>query len=178
MLQLKACAYLPSNCLCSPRTHCSQAEFHAPYLIRPVRISFSGLEITSAFAGLNCWLSSHPPRRPQRPSSSWDLKHVRNGPQPAAEPMGTPASRAVKSAVNSLSTSFAATFALSCTASEEPCMPIRRLQTPCPGLPGGRGITMEVPTKDLCHVRPSSEASIEANVTRRTCVPRAMAKDA
>ena len=135
-------------------------------------LSFSVTEITSAFAGQNCWLSSAPPRRPQRASSSWDLKHVRNDPQPAAEPMGTPASRAVKSAVKSLSTSFAA---LSCTTSEEPCMPIRRLQTPCPGLPGGRGITMEVPTKDLCHVRPSSEASIEANVTRRTCVPRAMA---
>ena len=86
--------------------------------------------------------------------------------------MGTPASRAVNNAVNNLSTSFAA---LSCTTSEEPCMPIRRPQTPCPGLPGGRGITMEVPTKDLCQVRPSSEASMSVNVTRRTCVPRAMA---
>ena len=136
------------------------------------RLSFSPIEITSDFTGLNRGRSSPPPGSPKRPSSSWDLKHVRNGPQPAAEPMGTPASRAVKNAVNSLSTSFAA---LSCTTSEEPCMPIRRPQTPCPGLPGGRGITMEVPTKDLCHVRPSSEASMSVNVTRRTCVPRAMA---
>ena len=135
-------------------------------------LSFRVSEITSDFTGQNWRRSRTPPGSPQRPSSSWDLKHVGNGPQPAAEPMRTAASRAVKSAVNSLRTSLAG---LPCTASEEPCMPIRRPQTACPGLPGGRGIIMKVPKKDLSHVRPSSEASMSANVTRRTCVPRAMA---
>ena len=51
-------------------------------------VSFSVFEITSDFTGLNLRRSSPPPRRPQRPSSSWDLKQVEDGPQPAAEPTG------------------------------------------------------------------------------------------
>ena len=78
-----------------------------------------------------------------------------NGPQPAAEPTGTRASRAVKSTVNDLSALFAAPF---CISSEGPCTPIRRPQTPCLDLPGGKDITMENPTKKSCHLRPSSVA--------------------
>ena len=47
---------------------------------------------------------------------------------------------------------------LFCTPSEEPCTPIRRPQTPCPDHPGARYISMEVPMKKACHVRPSSVA--------------------
>ena len=35
---------------------------------------------------------------------------------------------------------------------------IRRPQTPCPDHPGARYISMEVPMKEACHVRPSSVA--------------------
>ena len=45
-----------------------------------------------------------------------------------------------------------------CTSSEEPCTPIRRPQTPCPDHPGARYISMEVPVKEACHVRPSTVA--------------------
>ena len=56
---------------------------------RPFRVlSFSVFEITSAKTGQNGWLSSPPPHHPQRPSRSWDLEQVGNGPQPAAEPTG------------------------------------------------------------------------------------------
>ena len=78
-----------------------------------------------------------------------------NGPQPAAEPTGTRASRAVKSAVNDFVVLFAAP---PCTSSEGPCTPIRRPQTPCLDLPGGKDITMEEPMKESCHLRPSSVA--------------------
>ena len=64
-------------------------------------------------------------------------------------------SLAVKSAVNRLSTQ---TAAASSTLSEGPCTPIRRPQTPCLDLPDGKGITMEDPSKDSCHLRPSSVA--------------------
>ena len=43
----------------------------------------------------------------------------------------------------------------SCTSTEGPCTPIRRPQTPCMDLPGGKYITMEDPTKKSCHLRPS-----------------------
>ena len=58
----------------------------------------------------------------------------------------------MKSAVNHLGTLFAAPF---CISSEGPCTPIRRPQTPCMDLPGGKDITMEDPTKKSCHLRPS-----------------------
>ena len=61
----------------------------------------------------------------------------------------------MKSAVNRLSTQ---TAAASSTLSEGPCTPIRRPQTPCLDLPDGKGITMEDPSKDSCHLRPSSVA--------------------
>ena len=61
----------------------------------------------------------------------------------------------MKNAVNHLSTLFAAP---PCTSSEGPCTPIRRPQTPCLDLPGGKDITMEDPTKESCHLRPSSVA--------------------
>ena len=47
---------------------------------------------------------------------------------------------------------------LFCTSSEDPCTPIRRPHTPCPDHPGARYISMEVPVKEACHVRPSTVA--------------------
>ena len=57
--------------------------------------------------------------------------------------------------MNNLGTLFAAPF---CISSEGPCTPIRRPQTPCLDLPGGKDIIMEDPTKKSCHLRPSSVA--------------------
>ena len=47
---------------------------------------------------------------------------------------------------------------LSLCESGRPCTPIRRPQTPCLDLPGGKDITLEDPTKESCHLRPSSVA--------------------
>ena len=50
---------------------------------------------------------------------------------------------------------FAAPF---CISSEGPCTPVRRPQTPCLDLPGGKDIIMEDQTKESCHLRPSTVA--------------------
>ena len=39
-----------------------------------------------------------------------------------------------------------------------PCTPVRRPQTPCLDLPGGKYIIMEDQTKESCHLRPSTVA--------------------
>ena len=61
----------------------------------------------------------------------------------------------MNNAVNHLSTPTAAP---PCTSLEGPCTPIRHPQTPCLDLPGGKGITMEDPTKESRHLRPNSVA--------------------